>query len=323
VTANERLRRALSVFLTLALLAAAPLPAQSKKPGKKSVAPQPAAQAAPPKVQVSVDTLLDRRTTRDFPRSELSITFKLEGEDAGAVQSARARVTKASDDTGKNLIQSEADRMQGSDRWQEASDGKPPAPKVDLASPVRKAKTLSTVEGVVETYLPSRDPSGTVKIAGVMTKKDKPLAVPVLAAQKISLQVLSKTGMENEKKQAEAKKKAQAAKKKGKKGEEGGLEQMGEAMGEMLAASLERLFLSAGDNDLILKVSDPGKKIFSFDLVAADGKPIQSYGTMDMEPYRIVRMLEPIPPTATLQVRLKTPKSFGEVPFALANIKLP
>ena len=101
------------------------------------------------------------------------------------------------------------------------------------------------------------------------------------------------------------------------------LEQMGEAMGEMLAASLERLFLSAGDNDLILKVSDPGKKIFSFDLVAADGKPIQSYGTMDIEPYRIVRMLEPIPPTATLQVRLKTPKSFGEVPFALANVKLP
>ena len=323
MTVTKRRRPAFPILLALALAAAAPVLAQSKKPGKKSAPPQPIAQAAPPKVQVSLDTILDRRTTRDFPRSELSITFKLEGEDAGAVQSARARVTKAADDTGKSLLQSEADRMQGSDRWQEASDGKPPAPKVDLASPVRKAKTLSTVEGVVETYLPSRDPSGTVKIAGVMTKKDKPLAVPALAAQKISLQVLSKAGMENEKKQAEAKKKAQAAKKKEKKGADGGLEQMGEAMGEMLAASLERLFLSAGDNDLILKVSDPGKKIFSFDLVAADGKPIQSYGTMDMEPYRIVRMLEPIPPTATLQVRLKTPKSFGEVPFALSNVKLP
>ncbi len=319
---HRRAARRLLLLFLFALLAAAPSFAQSKKPGKKSAPPAPA-QAAPPKVQVLVDTVLDRRTTRDFPRSGLSITFKLEGEDAGAVQSARGRVTKAMDDSGKSLLQSEADRMQGSDRWQEASDGKPPTPKVDLASPVRKAKTLSTVEGVVETYLPSRDPSGTVKIAGVMTKKDKPLAVPALAAQRISLQVLSKAGMENEKKQAEAKKKAQAAKKKEKKGSEGGLEQMGEAMGEMLAATLERLFLSAGDNDLILKVSDPGKKIFSFDLVAADGKPIQSYGTMDMEPYRIVRMLEPIPPTATLQVRLKTAKSFGEVPFALANVKLP
>jgi hypothetical protein len=63
--------------------------------------------------------------------------------------------------------------------------------------------------------------------------------------------------------------------------------------------------------------------MFSFDLVAADGKPIQSYGTMGMEPYRIVRMLEAIPSTATLQVRLKTPKSFGEIPFTLGNVKLP
>jgi hypothetical protein len=323
VTMTNRLRRAAAVLLALALAVAAPAHAQSKKPARKSGPSAPAAPAAPPKVQVSVDSILDRRTTRDFPRSELSITLKLEGEDAGAVQSARARVTKATDDAGKNLLQSEADSKQGSDRWQEASDGKPPTPKVDLASPVRKAKTLSTVEGVVETYLPSRDPSGTVKIAAVSTKKDKPLVVPALASQRISLQVLSKAGMENEKKQAEAKKKAQAAKKKGKKGAEGGLEQMGEAMGEMLASTLERLFLSAGDNDLILKVADPGKKIFSFDLVAADGAPIRSYGTMDMDPYRIVRMLEPIPPTATLQVRLKTPKSFGEVPFTLANVKLP
>jgi hypothetical protein len=94
-------------------------------------------------------------------------------------------------------------------------------------------------------------------------------------------------------------------------------------MGDMLATMFERLFMTAGDNDLILKVEDPGKKIFSFDLVAADGKPIQSYGTMDVESYRIVRMLEPIPPTATLQVRLKTPKTFGELPFILANVKLP
>ncbi len=34
-------------------------------------------------------------------------------------------------------------------------------------------------------------------------------------------------------------------------------------------------------------------------------------------------MLEPIPQTASLQVRLKTPKCFGEVPFSLAAVKLP
>jgi len=313
------IHRTAAVFLAFVLAASAPLPAQAKKAPKKSSSVEPVATGAPPKVQVAVDSLLDRRTTRDFPKSELSITFKLEGDDAAAVQSARARVTKAVDDTGKSLVQSEAESKQQSDRWQEAGEGKPPMPRVDLASPVRKAKTLSAVEGVLETYLPSRDPGGTIKIEKIVAKKDKPLAMPALTAQKIQLQVLSKAGLENEKKQAEAKKKSEAAKK----GKKGGLEEMGEAMGQALAGALERLFFSAGENDLILRVSDPGKKIFAFDLAAPDGSPIRSYGTMEIEPYRIVRMLEPIPPNATLQVRLKTAKSFGEVPFKLADVKLP
>ena len=320
---SGRFRTAVGLLaLTLALFAAAPASAQSKKTPKKSSASDAAAPAAPPKVRVTIDSILDRRTTRDFPRSELSLTLKLEGEDAGAVQSARARLTAASDDTGKSLLQSAAETMQGSDRWVEAREEGPPTPRVQLASPSRKAKSLTAVEGVLETYLPKRDPAGTVKIERVMGKKDKPLTVPALASRGVRVQVISKAGLEKEKKAAEAKKKAEAAKKKGKKGESG-LEEMAGAMGDMLATMFERLFMTAGDNDLILKVEDPGKKIFSFDLVAADGKPIQSYGTMDLESYRIVRMLEPIPPTATLQVRLKTSKSFGELPFTLSNVKLP
>jgi hypothetical protein len=307
--------------LALALAAAAPASAQSKKAPKRT-APEPAVVAAPPKIRVSIDSVLDRRTTRDFPSSELSITLKLEGEDAGAVQSARARLTAASDDSGRSLLQSAADVMQGSDLWEEAREGGPPTPRVRLASPSRKAKSLTAVEGVLETYLPSRDRAATVKIERVMGKKDKPLTVAALASRGVRVQVISKAGLEKEKKAAEAKKKAEAAKKKQKKGESG-LEEMAGAMGDALATMFERLFMTAGDNDLILKVEDPGKKIFSFDLVEADGKPIQSYGTMDVESYRIVRMLEPIPPTATLQVRLKTPKTFGELPFTLANVKLP
>lgn len=318
-----RARTALG-FLALALFlaAAAPASAQSKKPPRRSSARESAAPATPPKVRVSIDSILDRRTTRDFPSSDLSITLKLEGEDAGAVQSARARLTAASDDTGKSLLQSAAETMQGSDRWEEAREEGPPTPRVHLASPSRKAKVLTAVEGVLETYLPKRDPAGTVKIERVMGRKDKPLTVPALASRGIRVQVISKGGLEKEKKAAEAKKKAEAAKKKPKKGESG-LEEMAGAMGDMLATMFERLFMTAGENDLILKVEDPGKKIFSFDLVGADGKPIQSYGTMDVESYRIVRMLEPIPPTATLQVRLKTPRSFGELPFTLSNVKLP
>jgi hypothetical protein len=316
------LRRPAGVLFALTLAAVVPAIAQSKKVPKGGAQSEPAARTAPPKVQVAVESVLDRRTTRDFPRSELSITFKLEGEDAGAVQSARAHLKKAADDTGRSLLQSEAESRQGSDRWEEAREGSPPTPKVDLASPSRKAKNLS-VEGVLETYLPSRDPAGTVRIERVIAKKDKPLTAPALASRGIRIQVLSRAGLEKEKKQAETKKKAQAAKTKGKKGAATGLEEMAGAVGDMLTSMFERLFMTAGDNDLILKVDDPGKKIFSFDLAASDGAPIRSYGTMEVETYRIVRMLEPIPPTASLRVRLKTTKSFGEVPFALTSVKLP
>jgi hypothetical protein len=321
---SGRVDRTAGVLLALAVATAVPAFAQSKsKTAPKKSAPSEAAHGAP-KVRVAIESVLDRRTTRDFPRSELSITFKLEGDDASAVRSARARLTKASDDTGRSLLPSAAEARQDADRWEEAREEGPPTPKVDLASPSRKAKSLTAIEGVVETYLPSRDPAGSVKIERVMAKKDKPLSVPALASRGLRLQVLSKAGLEKEKKQAEEKKKAQAAKKnKGKKGAEAGLEEMAGAMGDALSGMLERLFLSAGDNDLILKVDDPGKKIFSYDLVAPDGAPIRSFGTMDLEGYRIIRMFEPIPQNASLQVRLKTPKSFGEVSFSLANVKLP
>jgi hypothetical protein len=306
------------VLFLLALGAAATAFAQSQKAARKSA---PGVAGGQPKVEVAVESILDRRTTRDFPRSELQLALKLDGADASAVQSAHARLTKAADDTGRNLIPNAKDVIQGSDRWDEARDGKAPTPRLNLASPSRKAKALSSVEGVVEVFLPSRDPAGTIPIARVASKRDKPLAVPALAAQHIKLAVLSKEGLEKEKKQAEAKKKAAEAKK-AKKGDSG-LEEMGQAMGDMLAGMFERLFFAAGANDLILKVDDPGKKIFSFDLVGANGKAITNYGTTEIESYRIVRMLEPIPPAATLQVRLKTPRSFGEVPFTLTNVKLP
>lgn len=208
----------------------------------------------------------------------------------------------------------------GTDGWQSPLGGHgAPTPRLELASPARKAKTVVALEGVLETYLPSRDPAATVKIDRILAKKDKPLTVPALAGQRIKLRVLSKAGLERDKKEAEAKK-AQAAQKKGKKE---GLDGMAETMVESLVNALGMLFMTAGENDLILKVDDPGKKIFSFDIAGADGKPVPSYGSTDLEGYRIVRMLEPIPPTATLQVRLKTPKSFGEVSFALSNLKLP
>ncbi|MFN2631956.1 MAG: hypothetical protein ABR610_00850 [Thermoanaerobaculia bacterium] len=319
---------AVPVFALIACASAAvsPLPAagQTKKPAKKASASAPAPAAAP-RVQVTVDSVFDRRTTSDFPGPELSITFRLEGEDAGAVLSARANVSRAVDDTGKNLADASGKRAMQGEGWQQARESDPPTPRVILASPSRKARSL-TVEGVLETYLPTRDPAATVRIDRVMARKDKPLASAALASQRVRIQVLSKAGLEKEKARAEAAKKADAAKKKKKstkKSDSLGMEVLAEGMADALVGVFERLFSNVGENDLILKVDDPGKRIFSFDLATADGAAIQSYGTTDLEGYRIVRLLEPIPENASLQVRLKTARSFGEVPFSLSNVKLP
>jgi hypothetical protein len=312
----RRTVRPLAIAIALLAAAAAGEGAAPKKP-----APAAAKPAAAPKVQVTVDSLLDRRTTSDFPRSSLSLTLALQGDDALAVKSARPRVTRAVDDTGRDLANPKDAMVSGRDGWQEARGEGAITPRIELASPSRKAKTISTVEGVVETYLPSRDAAATVKIDRVLSKRDKPLAMPALASQGIRLGVLSKAGLEREKKQAEARAKAKGGKKKPPKKE--GLEGMAEAMADVLVATIQRLFENVGENDLILKVEDPGKKIFSFDLAAPDGAAVQSYGVTEVEGYRILRMLEPIPPAASLQVRLKTPKSFSEVRFAFQDVKLP
>lgn len=314
---TERFPRCLRVLLLCALAGAAPLAAQSKKAAKKDLPAQPL------RIQVAVESVLDRRTTGDFPPPALTVTLSLEGEDARAVASARPRVTRAIDDTGRSLAEAGGSPMQSSDGWQQGrGESGLPQPRLELASPSRKAKVLASLEGVVEAYLPSRDPGGTIQIERVLTKRDRALAVPALASQRVNIQVLSRAGLESEKKQAEARKKAQAGRKRRARAAADGSEGL-EAMAEALVKTFEMLFLSAGENDLIVRVDDPGKKIFSFDLAASDGKPIRSYGTVNLEGYRIIRMLEPIPEGASLLVRLKTPRSFGEVPFRLANVKLP
>lgn len=87
----------IATIATIDTLVATPLFGQSK-PAKKAAAP-----AAAPGANFSVSPfgIVDRRTSSDFPTPRLEMTLKLEGPDANAVQAARARITKAEDDTGR------------------------------------------------------------------------------------------------------------------------------------------------------------------------------------------------------------------------------
>lgn len=317
---SRALRLAFLVLLACGWASPVSVAAPKKRPAGTESPGKPAAAAL--RIEVTVESLLDRRTSSDFPGPSLSISLALRGEDAAAVKSARPRITRALDDTGRDLAVGEGRMVFGHDGWQEARGEGLVSPRLELSSPARKAKSLSSVDGVLETYLPSHDPGATVKIDRVLSRLDKPLAFPALASLRVRLRVLSKAALEREKKAAEAKQ-AQDKKKKAARGNGDGLEAAAEAMADALVGTIQSLFSNVGENDLILKVDDPDQKIFSFDLASSDGKPIDSYGTTDVGGYRIVRTLGPIPKTASLQVRLKTAKSFGEVPFALKDVKLP
>jgi hypothetical protein len=314
--------------VALLVVLAAPLGAASSSPGgakpARKVPAAAAPAAAPADLQISVTDVADRRRSADFPPARLSLSLKLEGADAAVVQAARARVAIAQDDTGADLLDNtgvDAD----ADRWQEAREGQPPVPQLVLKSPARKARVVAALEGTLEAYMPARDPSAVVKIPRIAAQTDKPAApVPALAKHRIRLQVLSKAGLEKERKAAEARAKAAPAKKtKAKPGVEGAADAMAEAMAGAIGGIFERLFMMAGDHDLILKVEDPEKAVFSFGVTGPDGAPVQTFGTTEIEGYRIVRVFEALPDAAVLEVRLKTPRSFAQVPFKLTDIRLP
>ena len=100
-----RTARVLSAFALAPLLLADPAAGGPKQDRKASPSgASAAAAAAGPRVQVAVDSLLDRRTTVDFPHSSLTLTLALQGDDAHAVKAVRPRVSRAVDDTGKSVM---------------------------------------------------------------------------------------------------------------------------------------------------------------------------------------------------------------------------
>ncbi|MCC6132157.1 MAG: hypothetical protein IT186_19725 [Acidobacteria bacterium] len=312
--------RILSSIFLCGVLLLAPSTVLGQAKGKKAPAratPTPAPE--PAKVTASLGTVLDRRSAgKPFPGS-LQIVLKLDGEDAETVKQVKAKVKTALDDSGQDLTQKESSGRQ--DQWVPRTLGRPLEANLELASPQRKATAVRELTGTVTLHLPLRDPSATVLIPDVLTRIDKPLDVPALTAQKVKLALVSKPALEKEKQAAKEKEKAKKAKEKKKKGE--GMEEMFDAMGDAMTEMFERLFMTAGDNDLILKVSDPGKKVFSYDIAGPDGKLVESYGKLDLEGYTILRLFEPVPKGSSLRVNLVTPKAFAEVPFSFSGIKLP
>ena len=262
--------------------------------------------AAPP-LTVSAGDITDRRRNDNF-FGGLEIELRIGGDGAGDVRGARAVVKKAEDETGRNLLK-EGGKTPDFER---SMSDTAPSLKLELRNPARKAKTVREVSGQVEMFLPGRDSASVAKLDGFQSKMDRPAASPALKAAQAEVTVVSRKTYEAEKKKDAERRKKEA--------EGSGI---GGAMVEAFSSLFEGFMGAVEENDVLVKVDDPGKKIFDVEVVDSKGAKIDSGGSMTVGSFRILKFSEKVPADAALKVYVLTPKSLVTTPFQLKNVALP
>jgi hypothetical protein len=292
-----------ALVVTATALLAEALTASAAKPRRTPVP----SSAKAPAFSVTPGDITDRRRNDNF-FNRLEIEMKLEGEGLDGVKGSRTLTKKATDDTGRNLVSEEKktvdfDKSTGSDA---------PQLKLELKNPSRRATSLKEVSGQVELFMPARDPNATARLDGFLSHVDKPVTAPALKTAKVGLTVVSRKTYDDEKKKDEERRKKES--------ESSGLAgQMVEAFAGLFSGMMGEI----GENDVLLKVTDPEKKVFSIEVFDAAGKQVEGRGSMKVSGFWILNFPEKLPADASLRVYMLTPKAVVTLPFALKNVALP
>ncbi len=258
-------------------------------------------------IAVAAGDVTDRRRN-DNVFSSLEIELKLAGEASAGARGARATVEKAVDDTGRNLIKERTD----SDDFVKSSGDGPPALKVELRNPARRARTVKEVSGRLEVFLPDRDPASQARVAKFASQLDRPVSAPALKAAGAQVTVVSRKTYEAEKKKDAERRKKEA--------EGAGI---AGALVNAFAGLFEGLFGDIGENDVLVRVDDKGKKVFSVDVLDAAGKPVDGMGSMTVGEFWILKFADKLPADAALRIYVLTPKAVVTERFALKDVALP
>lgn len=298
----------------LALLLVLPLPAAAqKKAPQKGTKPAAAREAPPQPAIVTVGQVNDRRGS--FAR--LAIGLELPDVDSSDVAASRVVVTRATDDTGRDLVPDDAKekKLEPSQRGGfGGADGKksPALVTVELKNPARKATVVKEAAGEIELYMPGKDPNGVADVPGFLAAAGKPVSHPALAASGVGVTVLTKAAFEAEKKRL-AEQKRQEAKKEG----------LGAEMLESVVTSFLELFFTPGEDDVLLKLSDPKGRVQEFAFVDPAGEE-KRVGSYERDGITVLSAWgEKAGPDWTLRVKLKTPKTLARYAFALKEVPLP
>ncbi len=266
-----------------------------------------AAPSKPSAIGVTPGDVTDRRRN-DNSFAGLEIELKLTGEAAGGARGARAVVQKAVDDTGRNLVK-EGGRPA---EFEKSSGEGSPALKLELRNPARRAKSVREISGQVEVFLPDRDPAAVASADRFLSRMDRPIAASALKAAQTEATVVSRKTYDAEKKKDDERKKKES--------ESAGI---AGAMVSAFSGLFEGLFGDIGENDLLIRVNDPGKKVFGVEVFDAGGKRIDDAGSMKVGDFWILKFTEKLPADASLRIYLMTGKALVTAPFSLKDVALP
>jgi len=261
-------------------------------------------------IRVSVSEVKDSRTTGQF-FAEMELKMKVMGDIISDAKGLKLKITKAVDETDRNLIKSEPDKTEFTNP-DEYNPGQAEV-TVKLKNPARKASVIKEIDGEVILFVPKNDPDSIATINNFMTKTGKVLSDSPLKASGVEATVLTKA-------QYEQFKAARAKEVKEKEGEL--VKEFGAAVVQAFSSLLGGM-MEIGENSVILQIKDPESKVVAIEFADKSGKGIRNIGSMKMGGVTVFEFEKPMPQDAQMTLFMITPKSLITTPVRLTDIALP
>lgn len=279
-------------------------------------------------VQVLVGDVKETRRTDGF-FNKLEVQLKVMGEIVPDVRGVRVALERAIDSTGRNLIDEKKMSSRGSGFDDvSASDSENFKIDLEMKNAARRATVVTEIAGVLELFVPGRDPGSTVIVSDFNHQTGKSIANASLRTANVDLLVWNKQQYEGQKKAEEEKIKKQIEEKK-----KSGTPEEQADIAEALASGLMKVFgglfnamTEMSENGIALKLTDPQKRVINVEFTDESGKPISSQGRTSMgdDPRTMIFDFEQkLPENAKLKVYLLTTGSVVKAPFKVTNVPLP
>lgn len=267
------------------------------------------AQPQKPEVFASAGDITDKRSTGTFA-GDCTVEIKFSGDTAATAASVReVKVTKAIDETGRDLQSDGKEHFSGFGDLNRS--GQTVLKKeVTLKNPSRNAHVIKLIEGEASFFSPTEANGGKTIIKDALGHPGEPFDNAVLKQLKIQITYLTKESVEA----AKQKKKANAT--------------AGDKIGEGLADAFGSMFSGFGSSShekgaVDLQIVDPDKRFVKVEFQTAEGKTLESQGQMSYGDFHHYGLKTAPTPGVQMVLYLATPEASVNVPFKLENIPLP